>query len=343
MARLSPRPEARPEGSPKSVSQEEASELSTDFLYQSWQDQLDRYMTYLIAEKNASPYTVRNYRQEIQQFFDFLEMEGIQGWPEVDRQVLRRYLIWLRGQGYVKASMARKLSEVRSFARYLVREGILETNPLAPVSSPKLPRRLPIFLDHSQVEALLGSPDTSKPLGQRDRAILEMLYASGVRVSELVAMDVGDLNLSLGEARVWGKGAKERVVLLGRPAVHALRRYLQDGRGKLVGKPCGRAPQDKKTTNALFLNRFGGRLSVRAVAMILNKQAKRAGLGKRVTPHMLRHTFATHLLDGGADLRVVQDLLGHESLTATQVYTHVSQSQTREVYLKSHPRAKEGD
>ncbi len=296
-------------------------------------EHLDKFITYLIAEKNASPYTIRNYRREIGQFLGFLKEEGINSWEGVDRLVLRRYLTWLQERGYVKASIARKISELRSFCRYLVREGILESNPIHAISSPKVPSRLPHFLEVKEVEALLMAPDTTTPQGQRDRAILEVLYASGIRIGELVGLNVGDFDRRRGEIRVLGKGDKERVALLGRPAILALEQYLRDGRGKLA--------KSDKATNALFLNRFGDRLSARSVNYLLDKYAKKAGLEKRVTPHILRHTFATHLLDRGADLRVVQELLGHVRLATTQIYTHVTQSQARKVYLESHPRAKE--
>jgi integrase/recombinase XerC len=297
-------------------------------------EHLNKFITYLIAEKNASPYTVKNYRREIGQFLDFLREQGIDSWDEVDRYVLRRYLAWLQAQGYVKASITRRISELRSFCRYLVREGILETNPIRAISSPRVPKRLPDYLDLHEVEALLAAPDTTIPQGQRDRAILEVLYASGLRVSELVSLNLSNVDLRHGELRVWGKGAKERVALLGEPACKALRRYIRDGRLKLI--------KEGKATNALFLNRLGNRLSTRSVSNILDKYAKLAGLERRVTPHIMRHTFATHLLDGGADLRTVQELLGHADLSSTQIYTHVSQVRAKEVYRKAHPRAKEG-
>jgi len=296
-------------------------------------EHLNKFIIHLIAEKNASPYTVKNYRHEIGQFFDFLKEQGIDSWDEVDRHVLRRYLAWLQAQGYVKASITRRVSELRSFCRYLVREGILETNPFRAISSPRIPKRLPDYLELQEVEALLTAPDPIDPQGQRDRAILEMLYAAGLRVSELVSLNLKNVNLDQGELRVWGKGAKERVALLGEPACRALKHYLQDGRPKLI--------KENRPTNALFLNRLGGRLSTRSVSNILDKYAKMAGLARRVTPHVVRHTFATHLLDGGADLRTVQELLGHADLSSTQIYTHVSQSRVREVYRKAHPRARE--
>jgi integrase/recombinase XerC len=296
-------------------------------------EHLNKFITYLIAEKNASPYTVKNYRHEIGEFLGFLRAQGIDSWEGVDRYVLRRYLAWLQAQGYVKASITRRISELRSFCRYLVREGILATNPIKAISSPKVPKRLPDYLDVQEVEALLAAPDTTEPQGQRDRAILEVLYASGLRVSELVSLNLSNVDLQQGELRVWGKGAKERVALLGEPARKALRHYIQDGRPKLI--------KENQATKALFVNRLGSRLSTRSVSSILDKYAKLAGLGRRVTPHIMRHTFATHLLDGGADLRTVQELLGHADLSSTQIYTHVSQSRVREVYRKAHPRAKE--
>jgi len=296
------------------------------------EEQLERYIAHLRVEKDASPYTLRNYAQEIGQFFQFLKDQGVSSWDDVDRQVLRRYLLWLRTEGYVAASMARKLSELRSFCRYLLQEGLLDRNPVDAVSSPKVPKRLPRYLKLEEVEALLQAPDLSTALGQRDRAILELLYAAGVRLSELVGLNLGDLSLDTGQMVVWGKGGKERLVLLGKPAVQALRAYLRDGRTKLRGK---------KTTDALLLNRFGDRLSRRSIGLILDKYSKLAGLWRKVTPHLLRHTFATHMLEGGANLRVVQELLGHAQPTTTEIYTHVTPGRLREVYLKSHPRAKD--
>ncbi len=296
-------------------------------------EHLDKFITYLIAEKNASFYTIKNYRHEIRQFLGFLKEQGIDSWDGVDRYVLRRYLAWLQAEGYVKASIARRISEMRSFCRYLVREDILDTNPIRTISSPKIPKRLPNYLDLREVEALLAAPDATVPQGQRDRAIMEVLYASGLRVSELVSLNLSNLDLRHGELRVWGKGGKERLALLGQPACRALTRYIQDGRSKLI--------KENRVTSALFLSRLGTRLSTRSVSNVLDKYAKLAGLQRRVTPHVMRHTFATHLLDGGADLRTVQELLGHASLSSTQIYTHVSQARAKEVYRKAHPRARE--
>ncbi len=276
------------------------------------------------------------YGREIAECLAFLEGQGVQHWEGVDRHVLRRYLAWLNSRGYVKASIARRLSQLRSFGRFLVREGVVGTNPFLVVSSPKVPKRLPKVLSVEDTVALLSAPDTGTAQGLRDYAILEVLYSGGLRVSELVGLNLSSINWSRKELTVWGKGAKERIVLLGTPAMEALRAYIDRGRPELASQ---------KATNALFLNRLGGRLSTRSVMNIIQKCRRMAGLQKQVTPHVLRHSFATHLLDGGADLRSVQELLGHARLATTQIYTHVSQSRAREVYLRSHPlaRAAEGD
>ena len=304
------------------------------------QEVFNKYIQYLEAERRASAYTVRNYTtdlcgsKKIKGFFTFLKEKDIDSLDKVNRAILRDYLSYLVEQGIVKASIARKLSAIRSFYRYLVREGILPANPIEKASSPKLDKRLPSFLTIEEVERLLNAPDLSMPQGQRDRALLELLYASGLRVSELVRLDLNQINLDTNEIRVWGKGSKERVVLMGKPATEALRNYLSLSRPKLLRQ---------KRTNALFLNRYGQRLPERRVQKMLEDYAAKAGIEKRVHPHILRHTFATHLLDGGADLRVVQELLGHARLSSTQIYTHVTKSQARKVYLSAHPMAKEKD
>jgi integrase/recombinase XerC len=274
---------------------------------------------------------VRNYTADLLEFFGFLRTSGVSSPREVDRLALRDYLAHLMKQGFVKTSIARKLSAIRSFYRYLVREGIISTSPVATTSSPKLDRRLPSFLTPEEVKRLLQAPDSATPQGQRDRAILELLYASGLRVSELARLNREHVDLDTHEIRVWGKGSKERIVLMGEPAIKALTAYLDDGRPKLLAK---------KRSNALFINRYGARIPERRIQRILEKYAGLAGIDKRVYPHMLRHTFATHMLDGGADLRVVQELLGHADLSSTQIYTHVTKSQARKVYLSAHPMAR---
>jgi integrase/recombinase XerC len=292
---------------------------------------LNSYMNHLAGEKNSSQYTLRNYRREISEFLEFARHKGVASWDKIDKEIVRDYLLWLNAEEYAKASVARRLSELRSFCRYLIREKVLATNPFDAVSAPKLPKRLPRFLSNDEVKALLATPPTSDPQGMRDRAILELLYATGIRVSELAGLNLADVDGPRAQIKVLGKGNKERLVLIGKPALRAVQTYIREGRPKLIGK---------KTSNAVFLNRFGGRLTVRSVQMTLAKYARLAGIKGEVTPHVLRHTFATHLLDGGADLRSVQELLGHESLSTTQIYTHVTQTRSREVLMDSHPGAK---
>ena len=296
---------------------------------------LDRFVTYLVAERDASPYTVKNYSHEIGEFIAFAREQGVTQLEQIDRNLLRLYLTWLAAEKKARGSIARRLSELRSFGKFLVRQGVLKANVFDSVSAPSQGKRLPEYLEHDQATALVTAPDTSTPAGLRDRAILEVMYAAGLRVSELVGLNVDNLDLARGQARVWGKGGKERVALFGQPAARALKTYLRDGRPQLL---------TGKSSQALFVNqRGGGRLTTRAIGMILEKYAKRADVPGRVHPHLLRHTFATHLLDGGADLRVVQELLGHADLATTQIYTHVTQARARDVYRKAHPRAKTND
>ena len=295
---------------------------------------LERFLTYLRAGRNASPYTVKNYDNDIGQFLDYCRAKGVGSIEQIDRSLLRAYLAELDAAGYVKASIARRMAELRSFGDFLVREDVLERNPFRTVGAPRIPKRLPQYLTTAELEVLLSIPDTSTPRGLLDRAIIEVLYAAGLRVSELVGLNVTDVDLAQAQVRVVGKGGKERIGLLGRPAVRAVSAYLNGGRPELLGQ---------RPTGALWLNHRGGRLTVRGVALVLDKAGRQAGIRTPVTPHVLRHTFATHLLDGGADLRVVQELLGHANLVTTQIYTHVSQSRAREVYLGAHPRAGDSD
>jgi integrase/recombinase XerC len=291
---------------------------------------LGKYTKYLEIERGLSPYTVRNYTTDIQGFLDFLSQNKVTSLDKVDRLVMRRYLGLLHGHKTSRISISRKLSALRSFYRFLKRENLVSSDPAASLSAPKLEQRLPTFLTQDEILKLIQAPDTSTIVGIRDRAILELLYAAGLRLSEVTNLNVGDLDLNSRQIRAWGKGSKERMVLIGKPAAEALKRYLRQSRTRLLGK---------KSTQALFLNRFGERIAERRIQYIIKKYARQAGLDMRVYPHMLRHTFATHMLDGGADLRVVQELLGHARLATTQVYTHVSQNQIRRTYLAAHPRS----
>ena len=290
----------------------------------------ERFIAYLQAERNASVHTVKSYRRDLLEFFGFVRQQQISSMKDVTKQTLRAYMAELMQLGLAKSSIARKMSAIRSFYRYLLREELIAVSPAATTASPKLDKHLPSFLSIDEARRLIEAPDASMPQGQRDRALLELLYASGLRVSELVSLDMEQIDPATNEIRVRGKGSKERIVLIGEPAALALDTYINDGREKLL---------EGKKNDALFLNRYGQRLPVRRVQKIIDKHA--AAIGKKVHPHMLRHTFATHLLDGGADLKVVQELLGHADLSSTQVYTHVTQSRARQIYLGAHPLARE--
>jgi integrase/recombinase XerC len=281
---------------------------------------LSRYLEDLTARRNPSSYTLRNYARDLRGFFAYLEGESVDVLA-VDRHVVRAYLAALLEEGVAPSSIARKVSTIRGFYRHLRSTGAVNTDPLLGVRGPKRERRLPGVLSEEEVTSLVTSPDAETPQGLRDRAILELLYASGLRVSEVSGLDMLDVDLDGRSMRVRGKGRRERTVLMGRPASRALESYLREGRRRLA-----RGAQE-----ALFLNRDGGRLSQRAVQSAVRKYALAAGLDRRAHPHLLRHTFATHMLDGGADLRVVQDLLGHASPNTTQIYLHVTEERQRKV------------
>lgn len=293
------------------------------------QDLLDSFLRFQRVEKNASIHTIDNYQRDILQFIGFLCDDVVV--TNVDKHDLRRFLAYLQRQGYAKSSIARKLSALRSFFRFLVGEGYCANSPLEQVSTPKQKRQLPSFLYVDECVSLLEAPDDSA-LGKRDRAILETLYAAGIRVGELVGMSLHDVDFRQGYLRVLGKGAKERIVPLGKPACQAVECYVKEARPLLH-----RAGQGND--NALFLNKAGTRLSDRSVRRLVDKYVGQVALREHVSPHTLRHSFATHLLENGADLRSVQELLGHASVSTTQLYTHVTRERLRSVYKETHPRA----
>jgi len=301
---------------------------------------IDHFTTHLRDARNSSPHTVRCYARDILQFVKFLEEHGYSvettEWGEVDYLLIRRFLGKLSEEGYSRRSIARKLSSLKAFFRFLLRQKIVESNPASSVASPKLEQRLPDVLEKEEVEQLLAAPDGKTLQGIRDQAILEMLYATGIRVGELAKVQIGDVDFVNGEVRVLGKGGKERIALLGDFALRALKRYMREVRPLLV---CAAPFPSRQTTEALFLNRFGGPLTDRSLHRLIVKYAHKAGLGRKVTPHTLRHTFATHMLEAGADLRVVQELMGHVSLVSTQTYTRVSREHLKKVYDAAHPRA----
>ena len=298
------------------------------------------YRRYLAGERGLSPRTLESYLDSTKRFLAFLAEHGISDVASVDRPVLRQYVASLGHHQYEKRTIALKLSAIRSFFRFLVREGLAPRNALwikrsreAKALAPKLDQRLPSFLTQEEMARMLEAPGVSTVYGIRDKAILELIYAGGLRVSELSGLNLDGLDLPKQEVRVWGKRAKERIVLIGTPARAALHRYLRDARPELL-------PENRRSA-AVFLNRYGQRLSVRSVQNLVKVSARRVGLDSdRVHVHTLRHSFATHLLDGGADLRIVQELLGHSSPSTTQIYTHITSTQAKKVYEASHPLAR---
>ena len=295
-----------------------------------WQTLIADFERHLRAEKGLADLTIRNYKADLQPLYDYMRLKNIEDMPALDRKTLRGYLAWLTELGYVRHSVSRKLSTLRSFLKWMSSKGIIEGDPLPKRGVMRVPKKLPRFLSQEQAGRLMDAPDTTKPTGLRDHALLEVIYGAGLRVSEASNLRVTDLNLSTREVRVKGKGSKERVVLLGEVAKSALSLYLRDARPKLAGKGSGMT---------LFLNRFGGRLSQRSIQEKVRRYSVKAALPSGVHTHTLRHSYATHLLEGGADLRVVQELLGHASPATTQIYTHVTNSQARQVYMDAHPRA----
>ena len=296
-----------------------------------WRTLISDFERHLRAEKDLADLTIRNYKADLQPLYDYMRMKNLENMRVLDRKMLRGYLAWLTELGYVRHSVSRKLSTLRTFLKWMSSKGIIEGDPLPKRGIMRVPKRLPRFLSQEQAERLMDAPDTTKPTGLRDQALLEVIYGAGLRVSEASNLRVTDLNLSTREVRVRGKGSKERVVLLGQIAKSALSLYLRDARPKLAGKSSG---------VTLFLNRFGGRLSQRSIQEKVRRYSVKAALPSGVHTHTLRHSYATHLLEGGADLRVVQELLGHASPATTQIYTHVTNSQARQVYMDAHPRAR---
>lgn len=297
-------------------------------------NQLVSYLEYLEIEMNASPLTLQGYRHDIIQFM--MATGGREGpVEEADHHLLRGYLAWLNDKGYTRSSVARKLSAVRSFLGFLQREGELERGTWSNVSRPLQEKNLPQFFYYHEVVDLLEAPDCGTLLGYRDRTIFELLYASGLRVSELTGLERGSCDLEERLVRVTGKGSKERIVPMGRVAAAFLKEYLARIRPQLRAAAGEEAPGTKK----MFLNHRGGPLTDRGVRYIFEKYIRRVSLKEGLSPHSLRHSFATHLLERGADLRAVQELLGHANVSTTQIYTHVSKEHLRKIYQRAHPRS----
>jgi integrase/recombinase XerC len=295
---------------------------------------LTEFLTHLGLEKNASEKTVKSYREDLSQALAFAREQlnktqlTAEDWTV---RLLRSFIAWLYEQGYAKTTIARRLAAARSFGQYLCRQGLMAENPAKALRGPRLDKKLPHFLTLDDVQRLLNAPGGNDWSGRRDRAILETLYSAGLRVSELVGLNLSDADLTEGIVVVRGKGKKERLALLGPAACNAVNQWLPD-RLELLEK-------SGLQSQALFLNKSGGRLTVRSVGRLLEKYLRLAGLDPRTSPHTLRHSFATHMLDAGADIRGVQELLGHKSLATTQVYTHVTTKRLQQSYQQAHPRA----
>ncbi len=294
---------------------------------------IERFLRFLTAERGASPLTLKSYREDLRQLEEFLRSAGCRTPGEASSVILRRFAAGLHAAGYAATSVARKLASTRSFYAFGQREGWVPANPAKPLRSPKRSRKLPKFLTGEEIGRLLAAPQPSQAGGLRDRAILELMYSSGVRVQELANLNDADLDLRGGTIRVRGKGRRERMGIVGSHAQRAVQAWL-------TARPQPALSSSKSAPRPLFTNKFGGRLSVRGVARLLEKHLAVAGLSRRASPHTLRHSFATHLLDAGADIRSVQELLGHKSLVTTQIYTHVSTTRLLDAFDKAHPRAR---
>jgi integrase/recombinase XerD len=291
---------------------------------------LDSFIHYVMVEKGLSANTIQSYRRDLERFLSFLSQEGCSNLNQIRRDHILSFLLQLRKENKATATINRHLSSIRTFFRFLVQEKECHTDPSAHIETPKLEKKLPQVLSVREVEDLLQAPPTSTPFGQRDKAMLEVLYATGIRVSELINLKLDDVHLDMGFLKCMGKGSKERIIPLGELAIDALTLYVNNGRRKL----------DKtRRQQVLFLNHHGRPMTRQGFWKIIKQYAARAGINKKITPHTLRHSFATHLLENGADLRAVQEMLGHADISTTQIYTHVSKVRLRDVYAQAHPRA----
>jgi integrase/recombinase XerC len=303
---------------------------------------IDRFLGHLAAERGASSLTIKSYREDLLQLEEFLVSAGCRRPAEATSTILRRFAAGLHAAGYADATVARKLASLRSFYSFGQREGWVTANPARPLRGPRRARRLPKFLTGDEIGRLLAAPQPAAAGGLRDRAILELMYSAGLRVQELVNLDVGDLDLMNATVRVRGKGRRERLGIVGSHARSALEAWLAALSRRQEPAPARRQEiqRPRAASRPLFTNKLGGRLSVRGVARLLEKHLATAGLTGRASPHTLRHSFATHLLDAGADIRSVQELLGHKSLVTTQIYTHVTTTRLLDAFDKAHPRAR---
>lgn len=293
---------------------------------------IDDYLEFLKYQKNYSDYTIKSYETDIMEYFNYINSEGL-NYKDIEYSDIRFYLMYLKDKKDNNASIDRKLSALRGFYKYLVNENILHNNVFSLVNGPKKSKKLPRYFDYNELEEMFLIPDTNTSLGQRDLLLLEMLYATGCRVGELVSIKVKNIDFNRRNILIVGKGNKERYLNYGEYCEDILNKYLIDGYISL----------NKNNSDYLFLNNNGGVLTERGVRFILDKIIKQTGINKNISPHMIRHSFATHLLNEGCDLLTVQKLLGHESIKATQIYTHVTTDRLKEVYFHSFPRAKKDD
>lgn len=291
---------------------------------------IHEFINYLSVERGLAINTLESYGRDLRQYSQYLQQDDDSALDSVSRATIMNYLVHLQGQGKATATIARRLAALKAFYQFLVREKRIMQDPTANLESPKLEKRLPKVLSVGEVERLLSQPDLSSAAGVRDRAMLELLYATGIRVSELVSLNVMDVNLEMGYIKCSGKGSKERIVPLGTLAIAACAEFIKGPRGRLV--------KDRDETS-LFVNHHGHRLTRQGFWKIVKRYADDAKIEKEITPHTLRHSFATHLLENGADLRSVQEMLGHADISTTQIYTHVTRGRLKEVYARTHPRA----
>jgi integrase/recombinase XerD len=291
---------------------------------------IQEFIDYLGHEKGLATNTLESYSRDLKQYYGFLSGDSAASLANASQSTIVAYLMYLRKQGKATATIARRLAALKAFYQFLVKENYVVQDPTDELSSPKLERKLPKVLTVEEVERLLSQPDVTNPVGKRDKAMLELLYATGIRVSELVNLNVSDMDIREGFVRCMGKGSKERVVPMGEIAVGALKAYLDNSRLKIIADP---------KEKAVFVNHHGKRLTRQGFWKIVKKYGAQAQIRKEITPHTLRHSFATHLLENGADIRSVQEMLGHADISTTQIYTHVTKDRLKDVYAKSHPRA----
>lgn len=292
---------------------------------------VDGFLSHLAVERGYSKNTLEAYSRDLVRFLDYLDKEGIQSWEQVHPGHIQLYIVELSKSGVSPRSIVRYLAAVRSLFRYLLREKVVSKNPTAIIPSPRSPRPLPKAMSRAEVEALLRAVEGNSPSAIRDKALVELLYGTGIRVSELVGLNLDGVNMITGTLLVRGKGDKERIVPMGEYAIEALEHYIKTARPRLC---------KGRSTKALFLNRSGKRMSRQSVWKMLKACATKAGIPRAISPHMLRHSFATHMLEGGADLRAIQELLGHSDISTTQVYTHVARSRLKEIHKRYHPRGR---